>query len=96
MSDEQRIEGRGFDLDHCMDAAPMLHHGLDGARRLIRQNLAAVEGRKAAARAMAWARSAAGTPYGGTEVVSAAQKSGTVPDLPDQSIPRLRGGDACG
>ena len=47
-------------------------------------------------RAMAWACSAPGTPYGGTEAVPAVPRSGTAPDPPDQGIPRLRGGDACG
>jgi hypothetical protein len=54
------------------------------------------EGLAAEARALAWARSPIGTPYGGTEVVLVAPESGTNPELPDQGIPRLRGGDACG
>jgi hypothetical protein len=53
-------------------------------------------GARASKRATAWARSAIGTPYGATEAVPAAPRSGTAPDPPDQSIPRLRGGDACG
>jgi hypothetical protein len=57
---------------------------------------AVIAGQQAEARAMAWARSAAGTPYGGIEVVRADARSGTAPDLRDQMIPRLRGGDACG
>ena len=67
------------------------------------ENLKAVAAALAYDRALAWARSAAGTLYGGTEVVRDAPRgthaergSGAVPDLPDQTIPRLRGGDACG
>ena len=57
---------------------------------------AVIAGQQAEARAMAWARSVTGTPYGGIEVVRDAPRSGTAPELPEQSIPRLRGGDACG
>jgi hypothetical protein len=58
----------------------------------FRPGQAEIDGKQANARALAWARSPIGTPYGGTEAVLEAPRSGTAPDLPDQGIPRLRGG----
>jgi hypothetical protein len=42
--------------------------GVGAAQRELMRNLVRIEGQRAATRAMAWARSAPGTPYGETEV----------------------------
>ncbi|HEY5054683.1 MAG TPA: hypothetical protein VII58_00895 [Acidobacteriaceae bacterium] len=52
-------------------------------------------GREAGGRALAWARMKNWTRYGEAEAAPDV-RSGTAPDLPEQTIPRLRGGDACG
>ncbi len=44
------------------------------------ENMEAIAAQLAYDRAQAWARSAPGTPYGGTEVVPLAPRSGTVPE----------------
>lgn len=70
---------------------------MDGARELLQRNLTRIQGEEAEARAQAWALSPPGTPYGGTEAVPAAPRSGAVPLALDQRvIARMRGGDACG
>lgn len=53
------------------------------------ENLQTIAAELAYDRADAWARSAPGTPYGGTAAVSAAPKAGTANDLfePDATAP---------
>lgn len=56
------------------------------ARDQHRETLVMVEGREAWARADAWARSVAGTPYGGTEPVRSTERSGGAPEPLDRRV----------